>query len=86
MHRARLGPRSRVTGRHEHTYLRRHEIAHLHTRKGPFSFGHPLLITEFINSNLVSRMFNHGDAVSTTLVSCSLVFLIIKLEILISTR
>jgi hypothetical protein len=46
--------------------LRRHEIAHLHAQKGPYSFGHQLLIMEIIHSNLGSLMFNHGDEVSTT--------------------
>jgi hypothetical protein len=45
---------------------RRHEIAHLQARKGPYSFGHMLLIMEYIHSNLASCMLNHGDEVSTT--------------------
>ena len=46
--------------------LWRHEIAYLQARKGPYSFGHPLLIMEIIHSNLASYMLNHVDEVSTT--------------------
>jgi hypothetical protein len=33
--------------------------------KGPYSFGHLLLIIEYIHSNLASCMLNHGDKVYT---------------------
>jgi hypothetical protein len=66
--------------------LRRHEITHLLAWKGPYSFGHTLLIMEIIHSNLASRMFNHGYDVSTTRWFHVICFLIIKLEILISTK